>query len=1053
MTWWHWMNGNITKEGITADLEAMKRIGLGGAQIFNVSQGEPLGPVKFMSAEWRALTKHAVMEADRLGLKLAIHNCAGWSESGGPWVTPDQSMQKVVWTETYVAGGSRFSDRLPKPETVRGSYHEIAVLAFPTLVGELGGKDRGSQRMDQIDAKIGRVPNPRLTFSKTGWPADATIVRSSVVDLTDKLSADGRLIWDAPAGNWTVIRFGHTSTGAQNAPAPDSGRGLECDKLNRTAVEAHFNGMMAKVIADAGPLAGKSLKYVLADSWEAGTQNWTPAFRTEFQKRTGYDLTPWLPIFTGRVIGSLDQSERVLWDFRRVIADLTAEKHYSVLSELCARYGMELTAEAPGIGMPTIADEIQCKGRTAMPMGEFWLDGHNDSKEAATSAHVYGKRRASAEAFTAVTRDAKWMKTPFDHKAIGDLNFCRGINLFVFHRYAMQPWLDKAPGMTMGPWGTNFERTNTWWEQAGPWMSYISRCQALLQDGLFVADACYYYGEGAPNTIFPERSSLSPPLPAGYDFDVCDTQVLLTRMSVKNGRVVLPDGMSYRVLVLPDSDRMSLPVLRKVRDLAAAGATIVGPRPTRSPSMAGFPASDAELVNLANQLWGAVDGANETERRIGRSGRIIWGKSMAAIFTELNLPEDVTCPPETSLIWIHRRAGNADVYFVSNQDSLSDTAKVVFRAGNRRPELWEPDTGRILSAGQFSVKDGRVTVRLHFDGSGSAFVVFRRGAGGADPVVKLTHNGRETDSEDPDKPVARISIESAFYGVNPERAEQSVNIARELSAAIRHGRLRVQIDNSLAGDPALNIVKHGYIVYTVNGSRRTATVDENGLLDIPAAADRGPDVQPEPPGPELTMDGNSRYRVTVTQPGQYVVETGSGRRITANVSTVPAPLTVSGAWDLRFPPKWGAPEQVHMDPLASWSASSMEGVQHFSGTAAYSKDITIPAEFLAPGHAVWLDLGVVKEVAQVFLNGKSLGILWKPPFHVDLTSAARTGKNHLEVRVTNLWPNRLIGDAALPESLRFTYATFQPFKANDPLLESGLLGPVVLQSALTIVLK
>ena len=661
MTWWHWMNGNVTKEGITADLEAMKRIGLGGAQIFNVSQGEPLGPIRFMSPEWRALTRHAISEAERLGLKLAIHNCAGWSESGGPWITPELSMQKIVWSETYIHGGAHVSQLLTQPETRQGTYREIAVVAFPTLPGDGNIPDRGRtaaaqaaggplrRRIDQIQARIGMTPNARLTFSKGDWPSESTIPRNRVLDLSARLQSGGRLDWNAPAGEWTVVRFGHTSTGQMNAPAPDSGRGLECDKMSRIAVTRHFEGMMAKVIADAGPLAGRSLKFVLADSWDAGTQNWTPAFRDEFRNRMGYDLTPWLPAFTGRVVGSLDESERVLWDFRRVIADLIAENHYSVIRELCALHGMEFTAEAPGIGMPTIADEIQCKGRTDMPMGEFWLDGHNDSKEAATAAHVYGKRRASAEAFTAITRDAKWTKAPYDHKAIGDLNFCRGINLFVFHRYAMQPWLDRKPGMTMGPWGTNFERTNTWWEQSRAWMTYLSRCQALLQDGLFVADACYYYGEGAPNTIDAERSALSPPLPAGYDFDVCDRETLLTRMRVADGRIVLPNGMSYRVLVLPDTNRMTVPVLRKIHDLVEAGATVVGPRPEKTPTLSGYPTADAELQRLADRMWGQSTGSQAYDYRLGK-GRVIAGRPIESILAELGAPPDVEMPADSSLV-------------------------------------------------------------------------------------------------------------------------------------------------------------------------------------------------------------------------------------------------------------------------------------------------------------------------------------------------------------------------------------------------------------------
>jgi hypothetical protein len=316
------------------------------------------------------------------------------------------------------------------------------------------------------------------------------------------------------------------------------------------------------------------------------------------------------------------------------------------------------------------------------------------------------------------------MKAPFDHKAIGDLNFCRGINLFVFHRYAMQPWLDKAPGMTMGPWGTNFERTNTWWEQAKPWMQYITRCQALLQDGLFVADACYYYGEGAPNTIFPERSALTPPLPEGYDFDVCDTTVLLTRMKVVDGRIVLPDGMSYRVLVLPDSDRMTLPVLRKIRDLVMDGATVVGPRPVRSPSLKDFPASDSEIARIADTLWGTAERAPSGEHRLGK-GKVLWGVTMEEALTGVGAGPDVEIPADGRAAWIHRRVGDADVYFVSNQDPYEAEFKVTFRVGDRRPELWDPATGAISEAGQYSLKNGRVTIPLRFDPAGSVFVVFR----------------------------------------------------------------------------------------------------------------------------------------------------------------------------------------------------------------------------------------------------------------------------------------------------------------------------------------
>ena len=1049
MTWWHWMNGNVTREGITADLEAMKRIGLSGAQIFNVAQGEPTGPVKILSPEWRALTTHAIREANRLGLKLAIHNCPGWSESGGPWVTPEQSMQNAVFSETYIEGGKRYSGTLPRPAAVQGFYRDIVVLAFPTLPGE-GTENAKPKRIPDIAARSGRTPNARLKFSTETWPQEMTIAPDRIVTLSSRMTPDGKLNWDAPAGNWTILRMGHTSTGRGNGPAPQSGSGLECDKMSRPAVEAHFAGMMEKVIADAGPLAGKSLQYILADSWEAGTQNWTPLMREEFKKRMGYDMTPWLPTLTGRVVGSLDRSERFLWDFRRVIADLIAENHYGLISELAAKHGMLFTAEAPGIGMPTIADELQCKGLTEMPMGEFWLDGHNDSKEAAVSAHIYGKKRASAEAFTAITRDAKWMKAPYDHKAIGDLNFCRGINLFVFHRYAMQPWLDRFPGMTMGPWGTNFERTNTWWEQSRAWMKYLARCEYLLQEGQFVADACYYYGEGAPNTIESERAALSPPLSDSYDFDCCDTTVLLTRMSVKDGRIVLPDGMSYRVLVLPEGQRLTPRVLQKVRELVEAGATIVGPRPERAPTLKDYPQSDETIKTLADTLWADCDGKTVREHKLGQ-GRVIWGKTMDEVFAELGASPDVQDSSDRRMAWIHRAVEDTDVYFLSNQDPYDAVFTVTLRGGNRRPELWRPDTGQIEQVAQYSIHDGRVTLPLHFDPAGSVFVIFRKPAAGTDSVAAVQRNGKLLPAETA-RPAGKLTIERAVYGVDPDRGVGAVDVTQLLRTAIRGGRLRSSASNELAGDPARDVVKKMRLDYTYNGQKKTVYLEENEAIDLPSPEEMGGEkrVIPLPTGVDLTRDG---YRITSGEAGNYTLLTASGRAVSGEIKPLPAPLPVNGPWHVKFPPKWGAPEDVTLESLLSWTRHADEGVKHFSGTASYQKELEIPGEMLGRDRTVWLDLGRVREVAEVKLNGKDLGILWKPPFRVDISRAARAGKNQLEIRITNLWPNRLIGDAALPQEQRFTYATFQPFKATDPLLESGLIGPVTLQASQTITVK
>jgi len=1168
-TWWHWCNGNISKIGITLDLEAMQRIGVGGAQIFNVAPGAAAGPVLTGSPEWRDLTKFAITEANRVGVELAIHNCPGWSESGGPWVKPEQSMQKVVFAETCVRGPKPFEEQLPQPETVQGYYRDIAVLAFPTPacdeatarpvavtasvpvakqttlvdpaskgVVALPLDQRGKAQFVQVEfaepvkasslfiiAKSDRVKvnasleasddgktfrrlaglpslldahrsevsfpetaarffriamtpgedkkkakatierlefvGPRLSdivhkagyaskagieISKDTLPASACVALEKIVDLTDKLTPDGKLAWNVPEGSWTVVRMGHTSTGRVNAPAPESGRGLECDKMSRAAVEAHFAGMMEKVIGDAGPLAGKTLKMVLADSWEAGCQNWTPLMREEFKKRRGYDPIPWLLTLTARPVGDVERSERFLWDFRRTIADLIAENHYGVIQELCHKHGMLLTAEAPGIGMPTIADEIQCKAYTDVPMGEFWIDGHNDSREPACAAHVYGRKLATTESFTAGTQDAKWEKTPFDHKALGDLNFCRGVNRFVFHRYAMQPWTDRFPGMTMGPWGTNFERTNTWWEQAGPWMKYLTRCQALLQSGLFSADVLYFYGEGAPVTL----TGREPQLPPGFDFDACDAGALFTRVSVKDGLLVLPDGMSYRFLLLPATDRMTPAMLRRVKELAEAGATVVVPTgacPHKSPSLSGWPQCDDEVGRLANELWGAEPCGSRT---VGK-GRVVWGGPLENVFAKAGVkPDFESDAAQGDVTWIHRHTADADLYFVSNQLSCGATVNCTFRVEGT-PEIWNPDTGKIATAAQFSQKEGRTVAPLQFEPAGAVFVVFRKGAPTVDAIAAATCNGKDIAAMDVSAPAARIVVEKAIYGADPEHGDGCADVTAKLASLVKSGRLLVKVNNSLAAaDPALNRVKRLLVKYSIGGNSHTVDQPENSVLRLTARAGEYPC---SPITPELGRNEAGAPLVSTPLAGVFEAKTVSGKSLRAEIGEVPKPVEIAGPWQLSFPPKWGAPETVPLEKLISWTDHADEGVKHFSGTATYSKEFAWDGKGAAPGVRFLLDLGSVREIAQVKLNGKDLGILWKPPFRVDATGALHPGKNALEVRITNLWPNRLIGDAGLPKEKRFTWAAFEPFKAGDALFPSGLLGPVALQAVVETVLK
>jgi len=801
---------------------------------------------------------------------------------------------------------------------------------------------------------------------------ELVVSREGTVDLTARLQPDGKLDWDVPAGSWTILRIGHTSTGAKNGTAPSDAIGLECDKFSKEALDAHWAGMMKTVLAAAGPLAGKSFNNALIDSYEVGGQNWTPKFRAEFQKRRGYDPLLYLPAFTGRVVDNPAVTERFLWDVRRTIADLFAENYFGHFRELCHQAGLVASIE-PYTGP---FESLQVGAAADIPMGEFWLDQPTwmITKLPASVGHVYGRNIIGAESFTtAPGAHGRWQEDPYSLKARGDEIFCQGINRYIFHRFAMQPWTNRWPGMTMGQWGTHFDRTSTWWEQGRAWLKYVARCQYLLQQGRFVADAAYFCGESAP----AELRVGDPALPAGYDYDGVNANVLESA-TVQNGQLVLKSGMRYRVLILPPSDRAMTPgLLRRLRGFVADGLTLVGVPPTASPSLDHYPQCDAEIKTLVTEMWGKANGKTVTENKLGQ-GKVIWGQAMAQVFNGLNLKPDFAYAASSGakLLYLHRLAGDTDLYFVSNQLDRRVQVDCTFRVSGKVPELWDAETGRIRRAPVWREQDGCTIVPLTLEQVGSVFVVFREPAGSTDHIVS----------------------------------------AKSVSG-----------DNSAASPaPAWGIL--------------------NGKV------------------------GN----ILVSSPGPCAVElkTAAGKTFQAEVRSVAKPIEIAGPWNLSFPPNWGAPAQVTLPTLISWTESTNSGVKYFSGTATYTKEIEISADRLGANHSLrslWLDLGRVKNLAEVFVNGQPLGILWKPPFRVDLSSVARPGKNKIEIKVTNLWPNRLIGDEQLPPDTewsgiqikripqwvtegkpsptgRLTFTTWHHWTKDMQPMESGLLGPVTLRT-------
>ena len=917
--YWWWLDGAASRMGITADLEAMKQQGISGVVLFDAGLGGPLAPKgpPFMSEPWREYYRFAVQEAARLGIDMAVNLCSGWN-CGGPWVTEDDAIKDLVWRETTVAGPGPIDRVLDRPS---GWYRDIAVLACR----ESGD---GVWRVEDIRDLTGAVENARLR-------------------------------WDAPEGRWTVLRLGYVvrpqanqgpipygATQTVKLPGLPADGGWEIDPMSAGAMDRHFAQTGAKLIEDAGPLAGKTLKYFHIDSWEIGVVNWTPSFVEEFRSRRGYDPTRYLPALAGKKLDSPELTARFTWDYRRTAADLTAENYYGRLAALCHEHGLGSESESGGPYYSQYIDAMECEGVNDLPMAEFWSSryefkrggepipnyegvsvpfflsakqtfpalNYGSIRQEVSAAHVYGKPISQAESYTSFNED--WSEDPYLLKAFGDRAFCLGLTRQVLCFSVLQSTSDK-PGFQWEHVGTHFDRNVTWFPLSHGWLTYLARCQHLLRQGRFVADILYFSGETIPNFVLLDRKPV-----AGFDFDVINAQALLARAAAENGKVVLPDGMSYRYFVLPEgaAEEITPAVLGKIRQLVEGGVTLVGMRPKHSLGLVGFPHSESEVEAQSDALWGTQGGESGT-RRVGK-GRVIWGGSLEEVIRADRLPPDVELwgvPTGAELDWTHRHDGEGDIYFLANLSERAAQIEGAFRVVGKRPELWDPVTGDVRDLPEFRSEGDRTVVPLLFAPKQSWFVVFRR------PAVR----------------------------------------------------------------------------------RRASSKARN----FPTPADLG---------------------------------------------------TLSGQWEVGFDPEWGGPARVIFEHLEDWTRRPEEGIRYYSGIATYRKTFDAPRG--GKGN-LYLDLGEVKNVARVRLNGKELGVVWTAPWRVAVGDAMKPGGNQLEIEVANLWPNRLIGDGLLPKDRRRTrtnvrlYDTPVPqdmeFYGSDPeaelrqktgaapkLLSSGLLGPV-----------
>ncbi len=1071
--YWYFMDGHLDRAGMKADLVAMKKAGIGGAVFLDVNLGVPRGPVDFMSPQWLELVADAVHEADKLGIQIALGVGPGWCGTGGPWVTPELAMQHLVGSATNVVGPALFSDELPQPrprdpffgqgtltpelkKQWRNFYRDTAVLAFRTPTG--------TNRISDVDEKAlyfrapfssqpGVKPFLPAPLKYPVLPAEEYIQPDEVVELTQRLSPAGKLDWQVPPGHWTIMRFGRTLTGQTTRPAPDPGLGFETDKLSRAALDAHFADYIQKLLAKIGARTNVNggLTMLHFDSWEMSSQNWSPTFQNEFLKRRGYDPLKFLPALTGRIVGSLEISERFLWDLRRTVQELVVENHVGHLKQLAHTNHLTLSVEPYDLNP---AGDLTLGRAADVPQGEFWHLGFDTSFsviEAASVAHTEGKSVVAAEAFTSEPGE-DWLAHPATLKAQGDWAFCAGVNRFDFHRFQAQPEITRWPGLAMGPYGVHWDRTQTWWDMVPAYHEYLARCQFLLQQGVTVADVCFLAGEGAPYVFRPPDSATTgnPPDHGGYNFDGCAPETLLERAEVKAGQIIFPSGTSYRILVLPEQRIMTPALLTKIKSLVQAGATVFGPPPEKSPGLQNFPNCDVEIKKLAGEVWGDCDGKTIFSHNFGE-GRVVWRETEVKPLAEYGNFSAVTNVLATMGIapdfatdgpirFTHRRDGDTDIYFLANRTARAVETQCDFRVSGRPPELWNPVTGEISPLVIYENTATGISVPLRFEPNGSCFVIFRPVKKPIDRVVSFTRDGLPTI---PLSQAPQIKILKASYGVPGDAARtREVRAKVQALAQIGEGRLLVrQLD--VGDDPAYGIVKTLVVEYTVNGEPRQISgrdPETISLFPAPAAPSRPAD---------LRWNAAGRLELVASQPGRYELKTASGKIRRAEISSAPSAQEIVGAWDLSFPPNWGAPEKIVLDRLSSLSDSTNPGVKYFSGTMTYKKSFewqaTVDTE-------TWLDLGDVQVMAQVKLNGRDLGTLWHPPFRVNLTKALQAGRNTLEVRVANLWPNRMIGDVTLPAAERFTWSSYEPFKKNSPLPKSGLLGPVQLETKNLILL-
>lgn len=1097
---WYWIQAGVSKEGITADLEAMKSNGIAGAYLMTIKGENSSNPPLYqpasnqLSSRWWEMVKFAFSEAKRLDLKLGMHISDGFALAGGPWISPELSMQKLVSSKLTIKGGKRVKIKLPQPKINESYYQDIAVYAYPLKAGTSESTDSrkpkvttsngldGSALVDPANKQnfisadpiwiqydfgqsftcrsitiktpgnnyqanrlkisvsddglnfksIGQLEAPRhgwqdadedythsiattraryfrFYYDKNGsepgaedldaakwkqslkllniklsakpkigniegkngsiWriasrttssqiPKILSVPLSSIKNISQFVDKNGNLNWTAPSGTWVVLRIGHTSTGQRNATG-GAAIGLECDKFNPAAISVQFNNWYGEALRQAGPeIASKVLNTFHVDSWECGSQNWSPVFKKEFLKRRGYSIEPYLPIMTGLPVESVETSENFLYDVRKTIAELIVDQFYGTLAKLAKEKGVTFTAES--VAPTMLSDGLLHYKNVNIPMGEFWLnspthDKPNDMLDAISGAHIYGKPIVQAEAFTTVRMD--WNESPMNMKMLQDRNYALGINKLAYHVFTHNPWTDRKPGMTLDGVGLYFQRDQTWWKAGKAWVEYAERCQYWLQQGSPVTDIAVFIGEELPRrAVLPDR--LVPILPGifgdsvviseqtrlankgqtlrqipsgvthsanmpdaedwvnplrGYAYDSFNPDVL-SNARVENGKVVFESGATYKLLIFPAKTRMnpnaefcSYQTLTKIIQLVEQGASIIVEE--RPKYQSGLKQVDNKLYeNAINQIFGGhIQQIGSLKLKQLGKGKIFFAPVMEDSFKAYGIEPDLVVTENSSkyaekVAYTHRSTTSTDIYFVANQVNAGRNLSLEFRQSKKSAIIYDPVQNRYFKP-KFNASDEK------------------------EKKLRFTH----------------------FFA-----PQQSF-----------------------------------FIIIT----------DSTSSFDL--------------------SSGDANLNTLISQ-------------------------DLSAEWNVKFDPEFGGPiENQHFVTLTDWTKTTDSTIRYYSGSAIYEKKFIVSNDF--QGKQIFLDLGGFSSIAEVELNGVNIGTLWTPPFQLPIAAALKSGENVLRIKITNTWANRLIGDQLLPEDKRITKTT-APFRlAGKPLNPAGLFGPVVLK--------